>query len=514
MITDWWLGLHPSPSSAVRICSRSNTTETVSLSLGGTTYTAEADIDVDDGNVVFNVTGLTSNSKFPFTLSSTNSHTGTAKTAVSGNESFEFIVGSCWQLTREWDHGLELAKKDYAFFCAEGDQVYIDQPAGGSTTTNPGPLTLRGETLQSISWLSDDLGREPTDAEYMETYYQKYRAFFRAKGYEAVIRSTPHIQTTDDHTWPGNDPACNAGRQYAVGEKVGGLNYLRGTTSAGVTNAAGNFCNSQADADKHWQFGIDAQRAYGKGNPESPDVGSRTEYPYPRLNAEKLYYDFVIGALHVFVLECCAFRDTSMEELIDPYTADRNGKLDTDPTKRMLDMYADDPVEEQWTWLTEGLKNSTSKLKCILSSKETIGSQDAWQMFLTDQSRLLSFLDDAVNGGNPDGWVEPGGCFVISGDVHRGSIQYDEANEHLQIRACPASQYINTNINRLSNARYFDDEGNQGFIAEVHIEKDEYAEIRYKNHVDKLKWHGRIYPGSNALVTDYSPSIAIGGEAL
>lgn len=500
MITDWWLGLHPSPTTGVRICSRSDSTETVTLTLNGVAYTESADIDVDDGNVVFNVTGLSSNSKYPFTLSSSNSYSGIAKTAPVAGESFDCVIGSCWGVGRDWPHGLTLAEKDYAFFCAEGDQVYVDQSASGGLTTNPGTnIVWNGESLQSISWYSDDLGREPTDAEYMEAYNQKYRAYFRATGYKELIRSTPLIQTTDDHTWPGNDGSRNAGLQL-----VGGLNYLRDGT-----NAAGAFCKSQDDVDKHWQFGIDSYRAYAKGNPENTDVGSRTAQVYPLLNAEKLYYDFVVGSLHVVVLECCAFRDTPTAGLIDPYTADRNGKADADATKRMLDMYADDPIEDQWDWFTNTMINSTSPLKLIISSKETIGAADAWQHYEADQARLLAFLDDAVNGGNTDGWLNPGGCVVVSGDVHRSAVLYDPANEHLQLRACPASQTVNT-TGTLPLMRYFDEIGNEGVVVEIHVEKDEYIEARLINHAMKTKWHGRVYPGSNALVTNYEPSKNIG----
>lgn len=499
MITDWWLGLHEQHQTAVRICCRCDSNDPVTLALNGQTVVATPDTAVDDGNITLEVTGLAAGQRYPFTLTQTNTETGTAKTSPADGATYEFVVGSCFGVKKDWYHGLKLAERDFAFFIAEGDQVYIDQPAGGTTTTNPGTLEWNGETLQSMTWYSDDLGREPTDAEFMETYYQKYRAYFRAAGYKALIRSTPHLQTTDDHTWPGNDPACNAGAQL-----VGGLNYLRD-----ATNAAGAFCLSQDHVNKHWQFGIDAYRAYAKGNPASSNVGSRAAAVFPRLNAEKLYYDFIIGNCHFIVLECVAFRDTPTAGLVDPYTAERNGKSEADATKTMLDMSANLPSEPQWEWLKSTLINSTCDLKCIISSKETIGVQDAWQLYDVNQARLLAFLDAAVNGGNPDGWVKPGGCFVIAGDVHRGAVLYDEANQHLQMRCAPASQYVNTSINSMANHRWFDSKGTEHLVVITKITLD-YAEPRVESQSGQILWHGRIYPGSNALVVGYSSDAVIG----
>ncbi len=502
MITHWWLGLHENASSSVRICARCDSNDAVTLSLTGEVITP--DIAVDDGNIVFNATGLSANSKYPFTLTQTNTISGIAKTSPVSGDTWSFVVGSCLGYKLPFQFEQYIKDIDPAFLSIIGDQIYCDQPSGGINTSDPGVEAWNGEIVRSITWLDKALGKSfssITDAEWKEAYYSKYRMYWKTKGFETSIQNTPLIQSTDDHTWPGNDPGRNAGKQYEAGQVFGGLNYYRGHIPTGGTNAAGVFCANQADVDKQWQFGIDTYRAYAKGNPESPDVNSRTPLTYPLTKAERLYYDFVIADVHFIVLENCAFRDTPTQTIVDPYTTDRNGKLDSDASKRILG-------DIQFTWLESTVKNSTSTFKVFLISKETIGTQDAWQMYDIDQARLLAYLKDGGNA-NSAGWSVKGGCTTISGDAHRGAVLYDATNEHLQLRASPSGNNVNTAINSLSNMRFFDSEGKWHYLVEGKVVGKEYIELRMIADGGWLHWHGRIYPGSNVLRTDYSPDVGI-----
>lgn len=493
MITHWWLGLHEDNSSAVRICCRCDSNDPVILTCAGGTQSIVPDTTVDDGNIVFNVTGLTANTGYPFTLSQSNAVSGTAKTAPArGN--FAFAVGSCLGLHKPWRHAESLRSMGLEFVSIIGDQMYMSWPSRGMSTSNPGSTTWNGETLNDPSWLRTDLGRAPTLSEYAAVYHPHYRAVFAEQSFMGVSHHIPLIQTSDDHTWPGNDGACNAG--------------LAGVT--GLNTHTDNFCLNQDDVDEQWQLGIDAHRAWTKGNPISSDAASRTPLPYPRLGGEQMYYAFTIGRVRFVAPDFCVERHVHHETITDPFTADRNGQAnntvgDWPGGKHMFS-------EDQWAWIENEFANPGDVDFVVgLFSKSTLGRQDGMYYYDVDRARMLAAMAGC-----------PVATFAITGDVHQPEVWYinTPGSEHLQVNCAPTSNNITPNGDALRTDEIYRPDapemGEASFenIVICTVAEGQHIDIRMYDPSMRVRWRGRVLAGSNALVYPETSTILTDDPAL
>jgi len=84
----------------------------------------------------------------------------------------------------------------------------------------------------------------------------------------------------------------------------------------------------------------------------------------------------------------------------------------------------------QLAQLKTDLAASTKTFKIIAFTKRFIGYTDSgnpddWHQYSVEKADIAGYIDDAVNGGNPDNWAVPGGVLILGGDNH--TTQMDRA---------------------------------------------------------------------------------------
>jgi len=343
----------------------------------GQTQTATADTTVDDGVVMLEFTGLTSDSTYsvPITIGGVSYTTAKIRTAPDTNVKIAF--GSCMHQRHPgvpMVHALRLGADSFIML---GDQGYFDDPDAN---------VYGGLSCTDISTSISDL----IGATGLSHRYCHYKHYLSDPGISRITHELNYYQTWDDHQiineW---EPAP---------ERLDTeLSLTPGTaTSSDVTD-----CLLQS---------TNAFNAYAKGNPDSGDV---------------LYYSFTRGDCEIFVPDCESYKTT--------YTAASTGYPASANDRTMLGA-------TQLAWLKSGLAASTKTFKVIAFSKRFIGytdtgNPDDWLQYPVENADIKSYIDNSVNGGNPDSWVKPGGVLILGGDNH--NTQMDRAATLTMSSVCP-----------------------------------------------------------------------------
>ncbi len=374
-ISFWWLG-HATTNTA-RVCVRTTTTGTVTVSCAGQSYSAAADTAVSDGVVSIDVLGLEPGKSYPVTISDAAPTTerGTLRTMPATGGKVAFI--SCDERTRPLD---DLAQNIIAFganaVCHQGDYVYVAANLSG----------YNGETSPAI-----------TTSSTAANYATHWRQCMRKSDKRLLETALPQYRMFDDHEFGGDN------WDHTVTQAQASLNVASGGT--------------QAEVDASWWAARQAAAWYMSGNP-APDAGTTAEKPASAAGGTSVnqypvaYYRNTVGDIELFHIDCFSYRG--------PLTATDNA------SKTMLGV-------NQKAWLKKALAASTAKFKIIASSKPTYyatsgGTGDDWTKYSTERDELISFIQSTGLTG----------VVWVCGDPHSALVAYDPARGHIAVVANPA----------------------------------------------------------------------------
>lgn len=259
-VTDFWVGNNTLTTCEV-VC-RSDTTETITVTSNGGSFTGDADTSVNDGVVKINVAGLDPNTSYPYTV---DGQTGTLKTLSTGG--IIIATGSCWEGGFVDDAAYKLmADFDLDLYIALGDFPY----AGTS-------LNLYGENPTSVT---DDLAANTA----AENYFAHHRQCRKFLGIKELMRQTPFMYMGDDHEYPFDNAARDL-TEYRNSPDI--TSWSSGATQQNMDDA---FTAARA-----------AISAYSIGNPVNSDAS---------IDADALYARKTLGndLVEIFLLDCMNYR--------------------------------------------------------------------------------------------------------------------------------------------------------------------------------------------------------------
>lgn len=374
-ISFWWLG-HATTTQA-RVCVRTTTTGTVTVSCAGQSFTAAADTAVADGIVAIDVLGLEPGKSYPVTITDASAavERGTLRTMPATGGKVAFI--SCDERTRPLD---DLAQNIIAFganaLCHQGDYVYAAAALSG----------YNGETSPAI-----------TGSSTAANYATHWRQCMRKSDKRLLETAIPQYRMFDDHEFGGDN------WDHTVTQAQSALNVAPGGT--------------QAEVDASWWAARQAAAWYMAGNPAS-DAGTTAEKPSNAAGGTSVnqypvaYYRNTVGDIEFFHIDCFSYRS--------PNAATDNA------SKTMLGA-------NQKAWLKVRIAASTAKFKIIASGKTTYiatagGTGDDWRRFSTERDELISFIQSTGLTG----------VVWMCGDPHSAFVVYDPARGHIAVTANPA----------------------------------------------------------------------------
>lgn len=398
----WWQG--SSTTTTARICVRSDVDGDVVGVGGGQTQTATAAIATNDGVVMLEFTGLSADAEYniALTVAGTAYTTGKIRTAPTTNVIMAF--SSCMHQDFSGVPLLTAIKRhNIDSFLMLGDQGYFDDPRA---TYNG------GLTCVDISTDLANLG----GATGLANRYCHYKHYLLDAGIKRITQAVNYFQTWDDHQvlneWEPAPERLDTELSLAPGT----------ADAADVTD-----CLAQSTT---------AYEAYAQGNPDTSVI----------------YYSFIRVA-EFFVLDCLSNKTTYTNTSTD-YPAAAGDRTMLGAT--------------QLAWLKTQLAASTKTFKVIVSSKKIIGDTDSinpddWQEYPVESADILGYIDDSVNGGNPDSWAVPGGVLWLGGDRH--NIQLDAAATNTMASICPIGSGSHASGSAVSTVVYrATGQGNYGLL--------------------------------------------------
>lgn len=334
------------------VWARHTSNGTLTLTVNGQTFSGSTiDTSVADGTGTVTATGLSAGLAYPFSLAvgGTVIHEGTLRTMPAAGSSFSLLWAYCWhpyKVTMAIEQAMN-KHDDIAAFFMGGDNIYSD--ADTSTTT----VNLFGEAMKNVGAA---MQADPANAELaVPALRTLYRSRFKEPGTKRALEAFPTYPLVSDHD-------MQTGDNWDVNH----------TTAA--ANAYITWATTQAEAEavheKHkqvfWEF-------YA-GTPENSDANNENTRP----DDEQFYFDFVIGDVHVFVLDSSNYKD-------------RVG--------------GDDYGTAQMAWLTSRLSASTSTWKIVATGE---GITEYLSTVSTDHQAII---DHCVNNGI-------NGVLFVAGDIH------------------------------------------------------------------------------------------------
>jgi phosphodiesterase/alkaline phosphatase D-like protein len=373
-ISFWWLG-HATTTTA-RVCVRTTTTGTVTVSCAGQSFTAAADTAVADGTVAIDVLGLEPGKSYPVTITDAAPATerGTLRTMPAAGGKVAFL--SCDERVRPLD---DLAQNIIAFgadaLVHQGDYIYCATVLSG----------YNGETTTL-----------PDKSSAASVYAAHWRQCMRKSDKRLLETAIPQYRMWDDH-------------------EFGGDNWDHTITQANTALNLG--CATQAEVDAAWWAARQAAGWYAAGNPAA-DAGTTAEKPSNAAAGTSVnqypvaYYRNTVGDMEYVHIDCFSYRS--------PNAATDNA------SKTMLGA-------NQKAWLKARLAASTAKFKIIASGKTTYiaatgGTGDDWTRFSTERDELIAFVQSAGITG----------VVWMCGDPHSAFVAYDPARGHIAVTANPA----------------------------------------------------------------------------
>lgn len=263
-VTHWWLGEATSTSATV-VC-RSNATASVSVTVGGQTFTGAADTSVKDGIVAVSCTGLAPGTRYNYQIDGVAG--GTLKTQDAAPTEALIVSGSCWAKAREDVLGYKVLEMKPDLMLALGDWPYCN-------TTS----TLWGESTVKVT---DSVA----NGQDVDIYYAHHRQQRAVPGSKDLIREVPLLYMADDHEWP-----------FDNARKLDLTGYRADVVGAGAA--------TQGDLDIAWAASAAASEAYSTGF----TFGFTSDVT--PADSDAVYASYKIGELiEVFLIDCIKYADT------------------------------------------------------------------------------------------------------------------------------------------------------------------------------------------------------------
>lgn len=324
----------------------------LTLTVNGQTFTGSAiDTSVADGTGTVTATGLSAGQSYPFSLAvgGTVIHEGTLRTMPASGPSFSLLWAYCWhpyKLTMAIEQAMN-KHGDIAAFFMGGDNIYSD--ANTSTTT----VNLFSEAMKNVGAV---MQADPANAELaVPALRTLYRSRFKEPGTKRALEAYPTYPMVSDHD-------MQTGDNWDVNH----------TTAA--ANAYITWATTQAEAEAVYEKHKQVFWEFFAATPENTDANNESSRP----DGEQFYFDFVIGDMHVFVLDASNYKD-------------RVGGVDYGAT--------------QMAWLLSRLSASTSTWKMISTGE---GITEYTGTVSTDHQDII---DHCVNN-------DIHGVLFVAGDIH------------------------------------------------------------------------------------------------
>lgn len=403
---------------------------------GPTTLAAPADF-----SGVVEVTGLAAGRKYPFAIliDGVERDTGTLKTAPAAGS--EFVMGFCscyhYQRTPTVHHAFDrvFGGRLHAWFF-QGDFPYMTKAQGFT-----GTVSAFGESFQDIE-LCGDVTDENT---VKQNLYAQHRYIWQLPGVREHMRSMPCYLVSDDHERPSDN---------WDGTMLQANKYHPGTfADLGEVAQMSQWCR-------------DALNIYYEGNPHNADALREVAYPAN----QQLYYDFVVGDVHVM---CCE----ATEFALAPAPFGSYGA-------------------QQIAWLKARLSASKSPWKIINSGKGVTEYNGG-----TLPAEIIDVYSHITSIGIT-------GVVWIGGDIHCMGVRKDAI---MSVRGGPATQDGHVNIpHGYTSGICFKEWGNSsvgppapavGAAAFIHVKPDQ--DVMTVGILDSrggVRWSADISPYSNAPI--------------
>lgn len=382
MITEWFLA-HATTTTA-NVMVRSDTDGTLSWSGDG----AAADVAVTsatDGWGCLTITGLSAGNTFSGSASIAGDSVAVRPRTMPANGGC-IVWASCIR-----------------------DQVDWTTAAEHMLAQNPDALVFIGDffypTSNASSWgVSCEMPDTVAKATSSATWSNWWRHAMRNPGFKRIAQTIPFYVIFDDHEVGGGDNWDHSLDQATTGESA-------------ITDAT-----NQGHVNDAWAASIDAYDWIAQGNPTPGGGGVRKgsavtadegAYPVDNNYYTGRYFNFDVGDLRIYVLDCISNRDQ---------LSDTDGFA-----KKML-------ANNQRGWLRDDLVASQAAANVILSPKKfypNIGEAgDSFYAYTTER-RIFLYEDVATTDKI---------TVIGTGDRHEISAAYDERNGALHLNACPLTQ--------------------------------------------------------------------------
>lgn len=336
----WWLG-HATSMTAKVVVRADSTGEVQIVSNDGSflPVTHTADTNVNDGLIAFEVTNLSPDRYYGFTITQdASSVTGNIRTMPESG-SFNVMWYSCSNRSQRW-WALALAKKyDVRAIISLGDTPYSY------------PVDNWGEDTIMVEDNPQDIN----------TIYSYHRQEHRIVEFAKAIQDIPFYYMWNDH------------------DGIAGDDWDHSVTQANARNIPDVF-TTQEEVDNHFVVARQAFEAYSIGNPiaanespEKPPSSNKADTDYP-----PQYFKFTIGDAEFFISDGVS----------------HCGLMGSNTTLA---------GSVQREWLKTQINNSTSKFKVWVDgyklwATSIAESKNSWESHPTERDNILDSILSATKG--------------------------------------------------------------------------------------------------------------------
>lgn len=402
-----WLGV-ASPTTIVLVYRASSNVNCYAQVGSEVSSSVLADTSVNDGLVRLEVTGLTANTSYTYTIFADGAQvaTGTCNTLPATGGRWSIAVISCWQHLNEvgnWVKDvLDAHDPPVGLVYFGGDTPYTNAP------TTATPVDGYGETIAGceaeINAIATD-GGALADFDYSlaanadavrDVMYAHHRSFRRTPGVKKVIERYNTLWAASDHEYPGN--GTNRGDYTALNEGIADV----------VANAT-----QMTDL---MLICREAYNAYHIGNP--PNVSAYAQGAFG--DYEQVYWNHRVNDdVEIFGIEDVWLRDSSAADKAD----------------RVL--YGDDQLD----WLTAAMGSSTATFKPILTPTPAVGGNQTFAKESGPHPQTADASDDGERDLLFRMLDDQSGVVMMSGDIHHTFLSVH--NGVAVFNACPLSSSQN-----------------------------------------------------------------------
>ena len=392
---DYWIGDLTQNTAAIVYRATSNGDVTVTVN-GSTTSAMAADTDVDDGLVRIDVTGLSANTTYTYSINLDGVEQVSNSFKTPGANTVKIAFLSCFKDMATNALFDVIAEYDPHILVLIGDVPYMD--------TNFGTARTRwGITRKGISdYIFSD---SPTDAEITRNLYDGHLFIRRHPGLQREIRRRGTLWAASDHEAPGNDGSPS-------------------DTGAWGVNGTKTIVANDTENQDLWTLCRNAYAAYYMGNPANADANNDSNFDNDR---QTYFRTKVNDNTEIFMLDALWYIDPEQAYGGGPYSGDRAILGAT-----------------QKAWLETQLAATTADFKPLFTERpfnqggvDTQGS--------TEITSLTSAIDTA------SGWAKAGGVIAGAGDLHCPFAGTVKSTYH-ELCASPALS-SGTGLHTLENGR-------------------------------------------------------------